>query len=212
MPDVSITAIVLAAGLSRRMGQPKINLPWGDSTVLGTVIHTLLEAGVNQVIAVTGPTEVLGRDQFDEKPVRFENNPRFSEDSMLLSLQTGLQAILSVKAEDPFQGNPNDDPAAVLVVLGDMPSMQGAVVRALLSCFASNRAALIVPSFRMRRGHPWVVARRLWDDLLSLPPSAVLSEFLNDHADQIHYLPVDNDSILRDIDTPQDYARLHPGN
>lgn len=214
MPDAPITAIVLAAGSSRRMGQPKINLPWGASTVLGTVLDTLLTAGVNQIITVTGPSEVMELDQFNEKPVRFVYNPRYHEDSMLLSLQTGLQAVLSVEGDDdpsPGQGSQNDEAAAALVVLGDMPAIQEAVIRAIRSCFQSDRAALIVPSFRLHRGHPWLVARELWNVLLSLPASAVLSDFLNDHADKIYYLPVDNDSILRDIDTPQDYARLRPG-
>ena len=49
-----VTAIILAAGESRRMGQPKLLLPWGNGTILGTVIETIREAGANDILVVTG--------------------------------------------------------------------------------------------------------------------------------------------------------------
>jgi CTP:molybdopterin cytidylyltransferase MocA len=62
----------------------------------------------------------------------------------------------------------------------------------------------------MRRGHPWLLDRSLWPEVMSLQPPRTLRDVLNEHASQIEYLVVANDSILRDVDTPQDYENQRP--
>jgi molybdenum cofactor cytidylyltransferase len=62
----------------------------------------------------------------------------------------------------------------------------------------------------MRRGHPWLVARSLWNELLELQPPQSPRDFLNRHAGEILYVEVDNPSILADLDTPDDYRNAHP--
>jgi CTP:molybdopterin cytidylyltransferase MocA len=62
----------------------------------------------------------------------------------------------------------------------------------------------------MRRGHPWLVARPLWADLLALQPPETTRAFLNSHTAAIAYVDASNDSILRDLDTPEDYIRERP--
>jgi len=67
-----------------------------------------------------------------------------------------------------------------------------------------------VPSFQMRRGHPWLVARPLWPEILALKPPESTRDFLAGHAHEIHYVNVDTPSILADLDTPEDYEKSHP--
>jgi molybdenum cofactor cytidylyltransferase len=62
----------------------------------------------------------------------------------------------------------------------------------------------------MRRGHPWLVARALWSEIFELQPPASPRDFLNKHAGEIHYINIDSESILADLDTPEDYQKAHP--
>ena len=192
-----IAAIVLAAGMSSRMGQAKLVLPWGSRTVIGQVVHVLLEARVDSVVVVTGASHDQVERALKNQPVRLAINPRYMEDQMALSLQTGLSRL-------------SDEMEAVMIVLGDQPQIEASVVQAVIKEYQTSHARLVVPSYQMRRGHPWIVDRSLWPELMVLQPPATLRDFLTENAGLIHYLIVDNSSILLDLDTPEDYARQSP--
>jgi molybdenum cofactor cytidylyltransferase len=195
-----ISAIILAAGESKRMGQPKMLLPWGEVTVLGQVISTYQAAGVSDVLVVTGGA----REQVDgivrQHEARSVFNERYAGGEMLSSLQCGLQLLSREAAEVE----------AALIGLGDQPQIQEGAVRRICEAFRQQAARLIVPSFQMRRGHPWLVERSLWEELLELQPPQSPRDFLNRHAGEILYVEVDNPSILADLDTPQDYRNARP--
>jgi molybdenum cofactor cytidylyltransferase len=191
-----ISAVVLAAGLSNRMGRPKMVLPWGSSTVIGQVVSTLLQAGLKEIIVVTGAARAeveAAVEQLQREEVRTVFNPRFAENDMLVSLQVGLAVL-------------GDDVDAMLVVLGDQPQIEVDVVHKLIDVYQADNARLIVPSFDMRRGHPWVVDRSLWPDLQSIPYGSTMRDFLHAHRQVITYVTVASSSILRDLDTPEEYA------
>lgn len=192
-----IAAVVLAAGLSRRMGRPKLVLPWGTTTVIGRVASVLLEVGVSPVVVVTGGAHPLVEQALQALPVQTAFNPRHAEDQMILSLQIGL-AKLPESVE------------AVLVALGDQPQIEPLVVGAVMAEYRSSRAAIVVPSYQMRRGHPWLLDRHLWPALLALAPPATLRDFLQAQDSLIRYLTVESASILKDLDTPEDYANQAP--
>ncbi|MFM8320352.1 MAG: NTP transferase domain-containing protein [Chloroflexota bacterium] len=198
LPPPVVGAVILAAGQSRRMGQPKMALPWGDTTVIGRVAQVLLQAGAGPVVAVTGGARQTVEAALQGLPVQCAHNPRFAEDQMAFSLQTGLQAL-----------PPGVD--AALVALGDQPQLEVGPVRQVLAAYRAERAPLVIPSFEMRRGHPWLIDRRLWPEALALQPPATLRQLLNAHAAAICYVTVDSASILADLDTPEDYQRARPG-
>jgi molybdenum cofactor cytidylyltransferase len=217
MKQPLLAAIVLAAGQSKRMGQPKMVLPWGGTTVIGQVVSTLARAGVTEIVVVTGGAGQEVQAALQGQPVRLVANPAYAEGEMLSSVQAGLMALAP------------DCPAA-LIVLGDQPQIEADVVEAILAEYHASGSQLIVPSYQMRRGHPWLVGRAFWPDLLALqqperlkpllPASdgaakgqvGTLRDFLNAHTEQIHYLPVQTASVLQDLDTPQDYAHFRPKN
>lgn len=192
-----IAAVVLAAGLSRRMGRPKMTLPWGETTVIGQVVLVLEQAGVDEIVVVTGGARQQVEAALSGLPVHISFNPRFAEDEMLFSLKTGLSVL-----EAHFE--------AALVALGDQPQVQIQVVRALLETFNQTAAPMIIPSYQLRRGHPWLMARSLWPSILDLQPGKTMRDFINQHADQICYLNVETPSVLKDLDTPEDYRRERP--
>jgi len=196
-PGEHICAVVLAAGESRRMGKHKLVLPWGNTTVIGQVVSVLHDAGVGQIIVVTGAAHDLIKHVLEGSDAQIIQNQPSADGEMLVSLQIGLS-----KAENHIQ--------AALVVLGDQPQIQPEVVQAVMHNHADTHANLVVPSFEMRRGHPWLVARPLWPEIVTLQKLFTLRDFLIAHANSIQYVNVDTPSILKDLDTPQDYQRERP--
>ena len=192
-----IAAIILAAGESKRMGQPKMLLPWGNTTVLGRVISTFQEAGVGEVLVVTGGARQAVAQIVQEHHARSVFNRRYVSGEMLSSLQLGISSL-------PSQAQ------AVLIGLGDQPQVQAATVQRIIERFMQAGSGLIVPSFRRRRGHPWLVEKSLWPELVEMKSPRSPRDFLHSHAEEIDYVLVDTPSILVDIDTPQDYQSAHP--
>jgi molybdenum cofactor cytidylyltransferase len=92
------------------------------------------------------------------------------------------------------------------MVLGDQPQIEARVIYDVLSAYAESNAPIVAPSYQMRRGHPILIDRRYWNDLLNLPRNGSPRDVINEHKEAIHYVNVDTDSVLRDVDTPQDYA------
>jgi molybdenum cofactor cytidylyltransferase len=192
-----IAAIVLAAGQSRRMGRPKMILPWGSTTVIGRVVSVLAEAGVPETVVVTGGARQEVEAALENTGVRLVHNPDFVEGEMTRSLQIGLESL-------------GEGVEAALVVLGDQPQIEAVVVRRILQEHLDSGASLVVPSFRMRRGHPWLITRSLWAKVLALQPPQTLRDFLQAQAGRIHYCEVTSPSVLMDLDTPDDYERHRP--
>jgi molybdenum cofactor cytidylyltransferase len=204
-----ISAIILAAGQSRRMGQPKMLLPWGKVSVLERVISVFATAGIEDILVVTGAVhEHIERSvaKYGEQyPVRIVHNQNYLRGEMLSSLQCGLRTLLP-----PPLHHAGRETAAALVGLGDQPQVEERSVRLICEAFTQTKSLLVVPSFQMRRGHPWLVARPFWEDLFEMHPPESPRDFLNRHADDIHYVNVDTSSILADLDTPDDYRASHP--
>ena len=192
-----ISAIILAAGQSKRMGQPKMLLPWGNVTIIEHVVSTFLNAGVQDVLVVTGGAQEQVEEILAPYPVRRVPNPDYASAEMLSSLQRGLRAM-------------RREAQAALIGLGDQPQVQESSVRLICEAYRESQSGLVVPSFQMRRGHPWLVARPLWDEILALSPPKSPRDFLNEHAAEIHYVRMDTPTILADLDTPEDYQKLQP--
>jgi len=179
------------------MGQFKLTLPWGESTVIGRVVQVLAEAGIQELVVVTGAGHEQLQQALSGTVARLVFNPRYQDDQMVHSLQAGLNSLPA-------------DCEAALVALGDQPQIQLQVVQQLLQAYAAGPAALIIPSYQRRRGHPWLIHRSLWPALQALPEGSTLRAFLNSHAEQVRYVEVDTESILQDLDTPEDYRRGQP--
>ena len=192
-----ISAIILAAGQSKRMGQPKMLLPWGKSTVIEHVIRTFLNAGIEDVIVVTGGAREQVEGTISQYPVRTIHNTDYEAGEMLSSIHCALKAM-------------QEQAQAALIGLGDQPQVQEKSVRLICEKYQGRKSRLIVPSFQMRRGHPWLVARPLWNEILELKPPESPRDFLTRHANEIHYVNVDTPSVLADLDTLDEYQKSRP--
>ena len=212
-----ISAIILAAGQSKRMGEPKMLLPWGNVTVIEHVISVFAVAGIEDILVITG----AAREQVDavvsscasRYPVRSVYNERYASGEMLSSIQCGLLNLIgpppSLCDTSPkfgeFRGG--GDGEAAMIGLGDQPQVQVGSVKLVMESYIRTRSPLVVPSYQMRRGHPWLVVRSLWDEILSLKEDQSPRDFLNKHAGKIQYANIDTPDILADLDTPEDYRK-----
>jgi molybdenum cofactor cytidylyltransferase len=123
-------------------------------------------------------------------------NPEHAAGEMLSSLQRGLAAL-------------GPEVESALVGLGDQPQVSLSAAWKVVAAFESPGARLIIPSFNQRRGHPWLVERSLWPEIMALRPPQTLRDFLNAHTGEIFYVETD-ESVLKDLDTPEEYRREKP--
>jgi molybdenum cofactor cytidylyltransferase len=190
-----ISSVILAAGLSTRMGRLKQLLPYGRHTVIEQVISVLLAASVDEVLVVIGHERTVLEAALAEWSVRAVFNPRYAEGEMLSSIQSGLRAIAA-------------DSQAALLAAGDMPAIEEAVIDQLIQAYqAGGDRFVYIPSYQMRAGHPVLVPRSYWSAILSLPTGDNLRSLWRAESTRIKWVSVDTPSVLRDIDTPADYER-----
>ncbi len=125
-------------------------------------------------------------------------NPNYANDELTISLHIGLNAI----DLDQF--------SAGFISLGDQPNIHCEDIEKLITKHYSDPEKIIVPSFHMRRGHPWLVPAIFMDELSKLSPPVTLRSFISKHNNDIDYVVVENADILSDLDTPEDYERMKP--
>ena len=190
-----ISAIVLAAGLSTRMGRLKQLLPYGDHTVVEQVVSVLLASPVDEVLVVTGHQRAAVESVLARWPVRTVFNPDYAQGEMLSSAQAGLRAV-------------SPGSRAALLAVGDMPAIEREVVSQLVGAYrAGGDRCVYIPSYRMRAGHPVLVPGPFWSAILALPMGASLRAVLRAKETPVQWVVVNTPSVLRDMDTPADYER-----
>ncbi|PJF45005.1 MAG: putative selenium-dependent hydroxylase accessory protein YqeC [Phototrophicales bacterium] len=185
-----IAAIVLAGGLSRRMGTSKPLLPWGDKTVIEHIVQLLAPFGFAEIVVVTGYKALEVEKVLKDYEVRTVFNPIYLKGEMLSSLKAGLRAL-------------PENISSALIVMGDQPQMVPRILHRILRASAHHPDTIVAPYFRDQRGHPILIPRRFWPSLLALTSGAP-RDVINQHP--ITQVLVDTDVVLRDIDTPDQYA------
>jgi molybdenum cofactor cytidylyltransferase len=189
-----IAAIVLAAGMSRRMGRHKPLLPFGDRTMIAHVVDGILSAGISDVVVVTGHQAEDVRNALVDRPIRFVHNADHLAGGMLSSVQLGVRVA-------------HEHCDAFFISLGDQPTIRPETFREMEAGFTRSHAPILLPTFEGRHGHPILIASRLAPEILSLRPDQTLSDFTKRHAKVTLEICVDDPAVLEDIDTPEDYAR-----
>src|SRR5574342_147037 len=126
-----ISAIILGAGQSTRMGQPKLLLPWGKVTILEQVISVFARAGVEDIVVITGGAQERIQEIIlkcsEEYPARSVFNQAFEKGEMLSSIQCGLRVLADAAT------------GAALIGLGDQPQVEERTVRSVHDTFLKMR-------------------------------------------------------------------------
>lgn len=189
MPRIS--AILLGAGKSKRMGVDKLLLPLGRKIVLEHCFEALVRSEANEVIIVLGIRNKKIKDLFRRPKVKIVVNPFFNR-GMSTSIQRGLQVI-----HPGFHG--------VLIALGDQPFLKTRTINGLIHAFEKGKRGIIVPSFRGRRGNPVIFHRRYKKEMLDLKGDVGGRSIIERHPEDVRLVPVKSRGVVKDIDTWQDY-------
>ena len=190
----SITGILLAAGLSTRMGTPKQLLPFGQSTIIETVIDNLLHSKLDNVIVVVGYQASLIQSKIKSHPIQIAFNPNY-HDGMLSSAQCGIRSLPK-------------SAVAFAITLVDQPLITPDLINIVIDAHRKNSDGITIPRFNNQRGHPTIFDRRYVETILALDQnSGGVRSILQTYADDIFHANVNSDRILQDIDEREDYKR-----
>ena len=182
-------AIVLAAGLSTRMGANKLLLPWRDgASIVAHVARAYLDAGVESLVVVTGRDAAAVRACLSPLPLEFAHNPAYATGGMVSSVQAGLRAL-------------GESLRAVFIQPGDMPCVSGAVIAALARAHQTGWS--VAPCFDGQRGHPVLLDRSRRAAMLALAAGSMPRDALD--MSRLRLLDVDDGGVLVDVDTPKAY-------
>ncbi len=193
-PAPRVAALVLAAGRSSRMGGAnKLLAPIGDRPMLARVIDQALASRADPVIVVTGHEAGRVEALLAGRPVAIVRNPDFAE-GLSRSLRAGLEAL------------PGEVDAA-LVCLGDMPAVTAAQLDRLIAAYdpAAGRA-IAVPARDGRRGNPVLWDKRFFPAMAAVRGDTGARHLIGEHAEWLVEVPMDDDAVLADIDTPEALA------
>jgi molybdenum cofactor cytidylyltransferase len=186
-----VGAVVLAAGGSSRMGELKQLLPVDGRPMVRCAVEAACDAGLAQVVVVVGagaPAVTAALEGLDVDVVR---NDEWAT-GMSTSLRAGLAAL------DPEVG-------AAFVVLADQPAVNAELLRVLVAARRASGARLVVPYYRGQRGNPVLFDRQLFAELARVEGDRGGRAIVDQHADEVHVVAVDDSAVVRDVDTRQDY-------
>lgn len=200
-----ISGILLAAGLSTRIGNPKQLLPFGNSTIVETVADNMLNAKFDEVVVVVGHQAARIREKLGLRPVKIVFNPDY-RDGMLTSAQVGVRSVFNCNRDASAEETPN--PRAFALMLVDQPFITAWLIDKVVEAYVQTEKGIALPSYKYRRGHPVIFHQQYARDILALSiESGGVRTIFKTHSADIHYVTVDTDWVLRDIDYREDYER-----
>jgi len=188
-----ISAVILAAGESRRMGEPKLLLPFAEKTIIETVIQTVMRSDIKHIIVVLGSEKDKIRNKISDYPVIITENQEYQK-GMLSSIQCGLGAL-------------PDDTDAIMILLGDQPMVTGPVIDQLADTYRHTDKGILIAVHKGKRGHPIIINTKYKTDIKQLGSENSMHDFTKKFAPEILEVETGTTEILRDIDTPEDYHK-----
>ena len=188
-----IAAVVLAAGLSRRMGQAKLLMPVGGRAIVRYVVESVLAGGVDLVWVVTGPDVEPIAAALSGLEVQIAVNPA-PEEGQAGSLRAGIAALPA--AVD-----------AVLIALGDQPSLAPSIIPALLAARRTSPKLIVAPRYRDGQGNPVLFKREIFPELLRLTGDQGARPIIQKEPARVEWVELDL-PMPPDVDTLDDYEKI----
>ncbi len=192
-----IANLVLAAGSSSRLGRPKQLEPWGETTLLGTVLETALAMGSEETWVVLGAAHDLILEGVDFSHCQVVVNHEW-ETGMAGSLRVGLDAL-----------ERGSSVSAALILLGDQPDVKVGIAARLREAYRPGITPAVIPRYRYTHSNPVLVDRVLWRRLMMLDGDRGAMQLFKSHPEWITevWLP---ESPPEDVDDQEDVERLKP--
>lgn len=190
---MKISAILLGAGESKRMGRDKLLLPWKRKTMLEHCLQVLLRSKIDRVIVVLDRKKERIAHYFSGNRVKVVFNPD-PRKGMSSSIRKGIQALTQ-------QGD------GILIALGDMPFLKPRTIKAIIKAFREGKGGIILPSFKGKQGHPVLFHRKYEEELLKLRGDRGGKAVVMKHPEDVYVLSVKSEGVIRDIDTWEAYRK-----
>ena len=192
-----VCGIILAAGSARRMGRPKQLLPFQGKPLLAHVICQAKAAGLFPLILVLGHEADRIQAALPGLKVPMVLNKAF-DTGMASSVIAGLNRLEQTGTQ----------PKGALFLLGDQPLVSAALIEQIVTEAGRHSGKIIVPSFNGNQGNPVYMDRQFFADLMQLDGDIGGRALMQQHPGAVHEMAVSDPSVLRDLDTPEDYDAL----
>ncbi|MBN1180291.1 MAG: HAD-IIA family hydrolase [Anaerolineae bacterium] len=193
-----VAAIVLAAGASARFGSPKQLLDWGGVSLTAHTADLAHRAELAPIVVVLGHQAAAVKETLANRSVQTVVNWRW-EEGLSTSVQVGLSAL------------PPDVDGAIFLHC-DQPLVTVGLLRQLVARFEQTQAPIVLPAFQGQRATPVLFARRLFHELAAAHGDQGGRQLINDYANEVARVDVNDPFLLTDADTPDIYARLQSAN
>jgi len=190
-----IAIILLAAGNAKRMGQSKQLLPWGDSTLLGSVIENILSADANEIFVVLGAY----RNEIKEKIDLSKTTTIINE-----NWQQGLGSSIALATTEIEKKYPHIN--AVLFVLADQPFISSIHLNAMINLHEKDKEAIIITRKEEYEGVPVLFPRKYFSKLMVLSNDEGAKQIIDKNRDEV--IEVISQCDINDIDTVESYVEL----
>jgi molybdenum cofactor cytidylyltransferase len=192
--NMKISAIILSAGSSRRMGKPKALLQIGNKTFLQHIIDEVESAGIKNNIVVLG----FESQKILETLSIFNGTIIFNEaweQGQLSSIIAGINALNTIDCE------------GVLICPVDHPMISTVLIKKLVEVFQHSRKKIVIPAYQGRRGHPIIISSELFAEIKKASLAIGLREVVHAHENDIELVSTDEEGIIINIDTPEDFEK-----
>ena len=204
-----VAGIILAAGEARRFGQPKQLLDYHGQPFVHAVAKAALASGLSPVLVITGANAEAVEDAVHDLPVTIHRNTDW-HNGQSSSIKAGLKALrhpsLRESSHKFFKFEAGRGIGAAIFLLADQPQVTSTVIRSLTEKHSQTLAAILAPLVAGQRANPVLFDRATFPDLMFLNGDvggrAIFSKY------QVTYLPWHDESLLLDVDTPEDIERL----
>jgi molybdenum cofactor cytidylyltransferase len=193
----AIAAIILAAGLSRRMGTPKQLLRVGKATLLEIALRNVRDSRIEEIVLVLGHQAEMIRSQLTLEGVKVVVNPNYAE-GMGTSIRAGLAAL-------------SPDVQATFMVLADQPFVRPATFGRLIEEHSRLRPQIVLPMYRGFRGNPVLLDRSVFPELAGLQGDVGCRAIFGNHTENILRVEVNDPGVLLDVDNKEDFRELRQG-
>lgn len=193
---MTIGTIILAAGASSRLGQPKQLLEHNGVPLVRHMAQLAIDLNAGPIVVVTGANAAAVTEALHDLRVRHIHNPHW-ETGMAGSLKIGVETL-----EKTF-------PEAILVLLTDQPYVSRALLEQLAEQATSTHKAIIASQYGDVLGVPILFRPAFFDKLKALTGDTGARKLVRDHPDDVASVPFDQGSI--DLDTPEDVKRWQEG-
>ena len=189
-----ISALLLAAGESRRMGDFKQLLPLRDKTFVEHCVDSLLGTRVCEVIVVTGHRESDVRRALGGRRVIFAHNSEYKS-GMTSSIKRGMLAV-------------SEGSSACVIALVDQPLIDPNVINTIIETYEKEQPLIVIPTYQGKNGHPILLDLKLKEAILNMDSSQALREVVHAHTSETSRVEVSDNRVTEDCDLPEDYERI----